>query len=741
MGYGYYINGVYYSGWTSGGGYSYGGGDGGGEYTVTYDGCANDDSVTDSYDDTCSEWYDSNPDTCGMYDTDTFSAWDSCCACMGYGYYINGVYYSGWTGGGGYGYGYGDGGGGEYTVTYDGCANDDSVTDSYDDTCSEWYDSNPDTCGMYDTDTFSAWDSCCACMGYGYYINGVYYSGWTGGGGYGYGGGEGGYSTVTYDGCTNDDSVTDSYDDTCSEWYDTNPDTCGMYDSDTFSAFSSCCACMGYGYYINGVYYSGWTGGYGYGGGEGGYTTVTYDGCTNDDSVTDSYDDTCSEWYDTNPDTCGMYDSDTFSAFSSCCACMGYGYYINGIYYSGWTGGGGGYYTGGGGGEGGGEYTYTYDGCTNDDSVTDSYDDTCSEWYDSNPDTCGMYDTDAFSAWDSCCACMGYGYYINGVYYTGYWTGGGGGGGGGGTTVTVTYDGCTNDDSVVDSYDDTCSEWYDSNPDTCGVYDTDTFSAWDSCCACMGYGYYINGVYYMGWVPPPPSPEFPEEPAPEPVVYPNCVNDDSVGDSYDDTCTEWYDYNPSTCGQYDTDTFIASELCCACIPGDVVPPVDPIVYPDCVNDDSVGDSYDDTCTEWYDYNPDTCGMYDTDAFSAEALCCACDPMEEPVPEPEPTPEPVTYPDCVNDDSVGDSYDDTCTEWYDANPDTCGVYDTDVFVAADLCCACIPGEEPLPPAPETEPVVYPDCVNDDSVGDSYDDTCSEWYDANPDTCGVYDTDAF
>jgi len=46
-----------------------------------------------------------------------------------------------------------------------------------------------------------------------------------------------------------------------------------------------------------------------------------------------------------------------------------------------------------------------------------------------------------------------------------------------------------------------------------------------------------------------------------------------------------------------------------------------------------------------------------------------------------------YGDCVNDDSVGDSYDDTCSDYYDANPAECGNYDTDTFVAASLCCAC------------------------------------------------------
>ena len=45
-------------------------------------------------------------------------------------------------------------------------------------------------------------------------------------------------------------------------------------------------------------------------------------------------------------------------------------------------------------------------------------------------------------------------------------------------------------------------------------------------------------------------------------------------------------------------------------------------------------------------------------------------------------------ECVNDDTVGDEFDDTCTDYYDANPDECGTYDTEEFVAADLCCACM-----------------------------------------------------
>ena len=51
-------------------------------------------------------------------------------------------------------------------------------------------------------------------------------------------------------------------------------------------------------------------------------------------------------------------------------------------------------------------------------------------------------------------------------------------------------------------------------------------------------------------------------------------------------------------------------------------------------------------------------------------------------------------ECVNDDSVGDSYGDTCSDWYDANPDGCGSYDTDTFTASEMCCACGGGSAPV-----------------------------------------------
>ena len=49
---------------------------------------------------------------------------------------------------------------------------------------------------------------------------------------------------------------------------------------------------------------------------------------------------------------------------------------------------------------------------------------------------------------------------------------------------------------------------------------------------------------------------------------------------------------------------------------------------------------------------------------------------------------ILHTGCKNDDSVVDELGDTCSSFYDAKPEFCGRYDTDEFVAADLCCACM-----------------------------------------------------
>ena len=41
------------------------------------------------------------------------------------------------------------------------------------------------------------------------------------------------------------------------------------------------------------------------------------------------------------------------------------------------------------------------------------------------------------------------------------------------------------------------------------------------------------------------------------------------------------------------------------------------------SDNGATDNEDDSCEDWYDQNPDDCGEYDDDDFTAKTMCCAC----------------------------------------------------------------------------------------------------------------------
>lgn len=44
-----------------------------------------------------------------------------------------------------------------------------------------------------------------------------------------------------------------------------------------------------------------------------------------------------------------------------------------------------------------------------------------------------------------------------------------------------------------------------------------------------------------------------------------CVNtDNGATDRYGETCASWYDYNPATCGKWNTASFDSSRMCCGC---------------------------------------------------------------------------------------------------------------------------------------------------------------------------------
>lgn len=156
-----------------------------------------------------------------------------------------------------------------------------------------------------------------------------------------------------------------------------------------------------------------------------------------------------------------------------------------------------------------------------------------------------------------------------------------------------------------------------------------------------------------------------------------CVDGPGV-DSYGDTCAEWYDYYPSSCGYYDTYSFSANDQCCACGGGDDAGT--PTQSGDCADDLTVVDSWGDTCV-WYDSYPSGCGYYDTSMFTASEACVSCGACNTP----GETPNNGMDGECVNGSGV-DSYGDGCS-WYDNNSWGCGGYDTSIFSSAEQCCAC------------------------------------------------------
>ena len=128
----------------------------------------------------------------------------------------------------------------------------------------------------------------------------------------------------------------------------------------------------------------------------------------------------------------------------------------------------------------------------------------------------------------------------------------------------------------------------------------------------------------------------------------------------------------SRCGIYDTDSFFASFMCCACGGGATIGgcrstdfnPLDGI---------RLADTDGDGC-DYYERFPEDCGYWDTDDFSADDLCCACGGGESF--------------DIHDDDDNGekaDRYGDNCADYAD-NPEWCG-YNDGTFNSDSMCTVC------------------------------------------------------
>ena len=223
-------------------------------------------------------------------------------------------------------------------------------------------------------------------------------------------------------------------------------------------------------------------------------------------------------------------------------------------------------------------------------------------------------------------------------------------------------------------------------------------------------------------------------------------------DSYNDGC-DWYVDNPSSCGTFDDDDFVATELCLAC---KTIP--DPTYA--CVDDPDARDAALDDCS-WYTANGQ-CGRWDTETFEAARDCCAC-ADSEPVPvhlrgvKPKipavlaaaapkapmmltaekkaamnlsgagwskSKAEMVLLLSTMEDSANGavDSFGDGC-DWYGesaARAENCGQFDDDDFTASEMCVACGGGR----------------LAARDRAGDG----CS-WYAGRHAECGMWDDEDF
>ena len=119
--------------------------------------------------------------------------------------------------------------------------------------------------------------------------------------------------------------------------------------------------------------------------------------------------------------------------------------------------------------------------------------------------------------------------------------------------------------------------------------------------------------------------------------------------------------------------------------------------PDCTNlDDGATDPFGDGC-DAYAQMPGWCGLYDSDVFSSEEMCCGCGGGEYDNGDGD-------YPGCTSsDDGAADPFGDGC-DAYAQVPGWCGLYDSEDFTSDDMCCACPNGGSCAPSAVPTTAAV-------------------------------------
>ena len=213
-----------------------------------------------------------------------------------------------------------------------------------------------------------------------------------------------------------------------------------------------------------------------------------------------------------------------------------------------------------------------------------------------------------------------------------------------------------------DTDGDGCA-WYaePGNAAYCGLFDTYDFDAKNDCCICKTTNYLNLEQTCYG------------SDCPQEMDFTHGTCSDNAQGAVDiggDSC-DWYWNNQDTCGWWDYGEFAAGSDCCACNGG--------VTCED--NTYGATDIGGDGC-DWYIGLEEYCGWYDTYNFFASEMCCSCQGQTE-----------SSYVNLVGDYNcldtnfgAGDSWGDGC-DWYVGSEDYCDHYNTDYFVASDMCCTC------------------------------------------------------
>ena len=138
-------------------------------------------------------------------------------------------------------------------------------------------------------------------------------------------------------------------------------------------------------------------------------------------------------------------------------------------------------------------------------------------------------------------------------------------------------------------------------------------------------------------------------------------------------------YNDVCRSEYDTPTFTASSMCCACGGGQTIRPFNTASETCEHTSETHLDIEGDTCTHYRKYylGQGCDGTYDDDDFTASEMCCGCSGGSAP-----------TTSACV--DTELDARDRRGAKCYNGNYDSgniCGLYDDVDFTATQMCCDC------------------------------------------------------